>query len=374
VDGEERQTNDLVTPAVAALLAQPRRVGFYRAIEILERATPHAVRVGEEGPVGREAIRFRHDPSLSFSTSDVANIVLKKRHAADVVEGASSDQYFEVTTTFLGLTGTVSPLPAYFVEEVLNEDPDHPAQREFLDLFHHRILSFFYRAHTKYSFVTDYTSDSRDPWSRRSLCLAGFDGFAERLAITSLPIPQLLRLAPLLARRARTADGLVAVVADVMAKILDGAPVSVEQFVGRWMTIEERQLLRLGRANCTLGEDATVGRKVFDRGGKFRLTLGPMRRKSFEELQPGKPGLELLREVVTLYVRDPLEFDVELILAPGEAPSMRLGGNPQVASRLGLDSWLTVGADREVHMIVQVPQTTSSTAAESAGPAADTSL
>jgi len=371
VDGEERKTDDPLTPAVSALLAQPRRVGFYRAIEILERATPRAVRVGEEGPVGREAIRFRHDPSLSFSASDVTAIALKKRHVQDVAEGATSDQYFEVTTTFLGLTGTVSPLPAYFIEEVINEDPDHPAQREFLDLFHHRVLSVFYRAHAKYSFVTDYTSDSRDPWSRRALCLAGFDGFADRLAITSLPIPRLLRLAPLLARRARTADGLVAVVSDVMAQILNGAPVSVEQFVGRWMSIEERQLLRLGRANCTLGEDATVGRKVFDRGGKFRLTLGPMQRKSFEDLQPGKPGLELLREVVTLYVRDPLEFDVELILAPGEAPSMRLGGAAPVASRLGLDSWLTVGADREVHMIVQVPQATTSSVAEPAAAAAN---
>jgi len=179
VDGEERKTDDPLTPAVSALLAQPRRVGFYRAIEILERATPRAVRVGEEGPVGREAIRFRHDPSMSFSASDVTGITLRKRHHADVAEGAASDQYFEVTTTFLGLTGTVSPLPAYFIEEVINEDPDHPAQREFLDLFHHRVLSVFYRAHAKYSFITDYTSDSRDPWSRRALCLAGFDGFAD---------------------------------------------------------------------------------------------------------------------------------------------------------------------------------------------------
>jgi hypothetical protein len=91
--------------------------------------------------------------------------------------------------------------------------------------------------------------------------------------------------------------GLVAVLSDVLGKVLDGAPVNVDQFVGRWVAIEERQLLRLGVANTTLGEDATVGRKVFDRGGKFRVILGPLRRKAFEELQPGKAGLELLREV-----------------------------------------------------------------------------
>ena len=71
MDGEERKTDDSVTPSVAALLAQPRRVGFYRAVELLERATPNAVRIGDVGPAGREAIRFRHDPSLAFSASDV---------------------------------------------------------------------------------------------------------------------------------------------------------------------------------------------------------------------------------------------------------------------------------------------------------------
>lgn len=368
MDGEERKTDDSLSPAVTALLAAPRRVGFYRAIEILERATPTAVRVGELGPIGREGIRFRHDPSLAFSASDVTSIRVRKRDVGDVSEGgATADIFYEVTTTFLGLTGTVSPLPAYFIEEVVHEDADHPAQREFLDLFHHRVLSLFYRAHAKYSFVTDHTRDGRDLWSRRSLCLAGFDGFADRLAITSLPIYRLLRLAPLLARRSRTADGLVAVVADTLADVLNGAKVAVDQFVGRWVTIEERQLLRLGRANSTLGEDATVGRKVFDRGGKFRLILGPMRRRAFEALQPGKEGLERLREVVTLYVRDPLEFDVELILAPGEAPSMRLSGNTSDGSQLGRNSWLTVGADREVHMIVQVPQATTSSTAEPEG-------
>jgi predicted component of type VI protein secretion system len=65
---------------------------------------------------------------------------------------------------------------------------------------------------------------------------------------------------------------------------------------------------------------------------------------------------------VSFYVRDPLEFDVELILAPGETPSLRLAARPDDASRLGLDSWLTVNADRETRVIVPVPSVTSSAA------------
>lgn len=352
---------------VEIVLGSPRRVGFYRAVEILERATAAegAERVGGDGPVPREAIRFRHDASLSFASSDVSRIVARPRRVADGAEVAETPVY-EITTTFLGLTGTVSPLPSYMVEEVLNEDADHPAQREFLDIFHHRVLSLFYRAHSKYSYVTDYVSTSRDPWSLRILSLAGVDTWDGRPPVADMSLGMLLRLAPLLATRARTAAGLVAVVSDTLDPILQGAGVDIEQFVGRWVTIDARQLVRLGVANTTLGEDMVIGRRVFDRGGKFRLILGPLRRKAFQRFLPGGDGLVQLREVVSFYVRDPLEFDVELILAPGETPALRLASRPDDASRLGLDSWLTVNADRETRVIVPVPSVTSSAAGDSA--------
>jgi type VI secretion system protein ImpH len=141
-----------------------------------------------------------------------------------------------------------------------------------------------------------------------------------------------------------------------------GAPVDVKQFVGRWVPIDERQLLRLGRDNCTLGEDAVVGRKVFDRGGKFRIVLGPLENDSFRQFLPGARGLVQLRDLVMLYVRDPLEFDVELILA--KPPVLRLGSSADRASRLGLDSWLRASDSRETSMIVQVPSETSSSNAD----------
>lgn len=348
-----------MTALVGAVLANPRRVGFYRAIEIIERATPRHVRVGEYGPVLQESIRFKHDPSLNFSTNDVSEVAVRPRKVGETGDGPDGP-YYEVTTTFLGLTGTVSPLPTYFAEEILNEDPDNTAQRDFLDVFHHRVLSLFYRAHAKYAFITEYLSTSDDGWSKKSLALSGIDVFEGGRPPANLALGRFLRLTPLLATRSRTAAGLVAVVGDVLEDVLLGAKVAVEQFVGRWVTIEERQLLRLGVINTTLGVDATIGRRVFDRGGKFRLVLGPMKRKVFQRFLPGGDGLTQLKDLVTFYVRDPLDFDVELILAPGETPSLRLSSNPDEASRIGLDSWLTVGADRETRVIVPVPLNTIS--------------
>lgn len=360
---------------IEQLLASPRRVGFYRAVQILERATHDAQvegaappRVGDDGPPSRELLRFRHDPSLAFSTSDVSSIVARPRRLGETGDGPEGPVY-EITTTFLGLTGTVSPLPTYFAEEVLHEDPDHRAQRDFLDMFHHRVLSLFYRAHQRYSLTTEHLSSSRDLWSLRMLALAGVDAFDGKKPPVGLSLPKLLRLSPLLATRARTAAGMVACVKDVMDDVLTGAPVNIEQFVGRWVTIDEKQLLKLGVVNTTLGVDATVGRKVFDRGGKFRLILGPLKRAAFQRFLPGGDALPRLRELVTFYTRDPLEFDLELVLAPGETPSLRLSSREDGASRLGLDTWVTVGADRETRVIVPVPLQTGPEEGES--PASD---
>ena len=45
--------------------------------------------------------------------------------------------------------------------------------------------------------------------------------------------------------------------------------------------------------------------------------------------------------------------DVELVLAPGSTPPLRLG--LEDPSRLGLDSWLGVVRDRETRIQVQIP-------------------
>jgi type VI secretion system protein ImpH len=112
------------------------------------RARHQGAAHGDYGPVNEESIRFRHDPSLTFATSDVSSIKARPRRAGETGDGPDEPVY-EITTTFLGLTGTVSPLPTYMAEEVLHEDHDRPAQREFLDVFHHRIISLFYRAHAR---------------------------------------------------------------------------------------------------------------------------------------------------------------------------------------------------------------------------------
>ena len=153
--------------------------------------------MGELGPVLQEQIRFRHDPSLGFSSGDVSDVVLRQVPVQEDDELARRP-LFEVVTTFLGLTGSASPLPMYVAEEVAQEDPDRPVRREFLDLFHHRLLSLLFRIESRYRVTTELTSTCDDQWSRRILALAGFDTF-EQAWPGKLPAWRMLRIAPILA-------------------------------------------------------------------------------------------------------------------------------------------------------------------------------
>lgn len=356
-------------PLVKLLLETAPRRRFFSVVSLLERLTPDAPRAGGLGPVTEEMIRFRHHHLLEFAAGDVASVELKHVHSDPADELSPMRPLFEVTTTFLGLTGSASPLASYFLEEVLFEDPDEPAQREFLDLFHHRLISLFWRVSMRTDPMREHATGLTDPWSKRMLAVAGFDLY-EREYGGKLPTWRLLRLAPLLARRARTAEALRAAVRDTFGIELGDGDVEVLQFVGGRIPVEPEQRMRLGIANGTLGHNAVLGARIFDRASKFRLRIGPLGYETYRRFLPGGDHLETLEELVSLFCRDPLDYDVELLLDSKGKNTFRLGGAKP--SKLGTDSWLGSSTQQETRVIVEIaqdsgPDSLSDSAVASAG-------
>ncbi|SEU13849.1 type VI secretion system protein ImpH [Myxococcus fulvus] len=328
----ERPTDDLLK-AVQRLSERPGQWAFRPLVALLERMTSEAVPVGGTGPVVEEAIRFRHDPSLTFSAGDVSRI----RVVPPSGELDGSSHVVEVMTTFLGLTGAVSPLPDYIPEEIAQEDPDSARRRDFLDLFHHRLLSLLYRALSRYSLQAETTREGSDVWSQRLLSLAGLDTY-ERPYPGALTSAQLLRLAPLLAVRARTAGTLELALTDVLAPVLGEAKVSLRQFSGHWVDIEADNRMRLGRTNTNLSRTALLGSKMFDRSGRFDIHIAPLEGEVYRRLMPEGDLSPVVREVVDLVVRDPLDCSLVLGVREAELPRFRLA--TQSPSRLGQDCYL----------------------------------
>ena len=123
--------------------------------------------IGRSASVADEPLRFRPDLSLAHPSSDVSSV--------ERITGPDGEDRLLVETTFLGLYGTMSPLPSSYAEDVLHDHSEESLVRGFLDIFHHRLIALFYRCWKKYRHHVQYRKGAQDEFSRRLLSLAGLD-------------------------------------------------------------------------------------------------------------------------------------------------------------------------------------------------------
>lgn len=302
------------------LLDEGYRFNFFQVVRLLEILEPDAPGPGETNE--RERIELLPSPALVFPPTDVKRI--ERLDAGRI----------RLRVTFHGLYGIDSPLPYYFYERLATEAPETDTLREFLDIFNHRFYAFLYRAWKKYRPALHHRPDGSDAASRRFLALTGLGTPHAADEVPGPPL-RLAALAGLMGPRTRNAAGLEALVRDVF----DGVPVRVIENVGRWVPMPTRQGLG-GRLR--LGENTTVGERVYDRSGKFRLCLGPMDVEQYLAFLPGGDEAKALARLVRLYAPDPLDFDVELRIRSEDLPETRLGAP---SARLGLTT--SAGRPRE---------------------------
>ena len=171
------------------------------------------------------------------------------------------------------------------------------------------------------------------------LCLLGL-GTSGMAQATGLDPISLLATAGVLASRHRTEVGL----AGLIAAQFPGHDVRIEPCVERRAAVPPDQRMKLGRSGSGLGQDAYLGESVHDRSGRFRIVIGPLTEAQFRALLPGQPELLRLARLVRLYLADPLEFELVLVLRAEEVPAFRL--RPRAELPLGAMSWIQPRGDR----------------------------
>jgi type VI secretion system protein ImpH len=326
MDAEDRTPDDSL---IGFIIRKGRTFSFFQLVQLLERNLKPAVRVGGVGPASKESMRFRPDSSLAFPTSDIAQI--EPLHGPD-----ASSPLVRIDTTFLGLYGSTSPLPMFYTEDILWNEQEMESVRAFQDIFHHRLISFFYRSWAKYRYEIEFETGGKDDISRRMFGFIGLGtkGLREN---ANLPSVRLIRYAGLLSQQPLSASALEGILSD----FFDDAPVNVEPCTGRWVTIRHEQRCALGRRHSRLGEDATLGEKVFSRGGSFLISIGPIGIEIFRSFLPDGENFRMLDALVKMVVKDRLEFDVELLIRGDEIPRAQLiSEDPE---RLGWTTWLSSG-------------------------------
>jgi len=339
--GAENRTPDHTL--VETLVEKAWRFSFFQLVRLLERHAKPAARVGGRGPASDEVVRLRPEAALGFPASDVAGLKLIR------APGKTAQRY-QITTGFLGLYGSTSPLPSFYSEEILWADPDNNRVRDFLDIFHHRLISLFYRCWCKYRYHIEFEHGKDDPFTPRLFALIGL-GTPALGEAAGVPHPErFIHFAGLFHQQPRSASALE----NVLSDYFDDLPVHVDQCTGRWISVSPAQRASLGRSNCRLGEDCTIGSRVFGRRGSYRVVIGPVKYEQFLGFLPDQQNHRTLRNIAEFFVNDRLEFDVAVRASCWPRSRLLSQGSPQAMSRLGWTSWLSSdppGQDKELTVV-----------------------
>lgn len=267
-----------------------------------------------------EAVHFRASASLAFPLCDVES--LTKNAAGQYV----------MTTTFMGLAGSSSPLPGYYLDDMAWSQAQEggSATADFLNLFSHRWTQFLYHIWRKYNWHISFCNGGTDIISQRMFALIGLGNprVRERLDICHC---KLLPYAGTLAGPGRSPQ----VICDLVSDCFDLPDVTLEGWQLRKVVIPPDQLTRLGgsepdsEGNVTgksaLGGNFTLGTHVPERSGKFMLCINNLSLERYLTFLPEGEEYLPLTTFVSFVLRDQLAWDLRLGLASGEASGMRLG-------------------------------------------------
>lgn len=295
---------------------------FFQLVELLNRLDGTDQERDLDRQPGCENIRFKACASLGFPSSDVLQF-----------ERDNSGRH-ELEVAFLGLHGSQSPMPGYYLDSLAWEY----AQGEqrlglFLDFFHHRLLTLLHRIWRKYRYHIRFQEDGEDGFSRLIFSLLGM-GNQALCHEQPLNRARMFSYAGLLASPARSPD----VVATLVAHCFELTDVEVIGWQRRKVAVHPDQQNRLGRACSTLGGDFVIGDKVNDCAGKFLLKLNGLSFSQFLGFLPGGENFHGLVSFVSFVLRDQLAWDLRLGFGLGQVSGLRLGEDPR--TRLGWNTFL----------------------------------
>ncbi|MEO1498466.1 MAG: type VI secretion system baseplate subunit TssG [Planctomycetota bacterium] len=331
----------------ARLAERAPRYEFFRAVRSLLLAGGGEPVGGDAAP-GAEVVRFVSHASITFPGSQVVRFQDPPRgEKADATRRSPA----EMTVTFLGLTGPAGVMPRHYTEELMARvrGKDY-ALRDFLGMFDHRLVSFFYRAWEKHrvgALLEDAeSSGERDRFTAAVSALVAL-GPAPARERFEFHDRLFLYYSGIFSRSSRSESCLRRLLQEHL-----GVAVAIRQFVGHWLRVERADQTSLPSLaakgqNCRLGLDSIAGERVWDVQSRFRVQLGPMGYDQFRRLMPNGDAFLTVGQLVRSYVGPGYDYDVQPVLRRDEIPACRLGDErpDAVGPRLGWNTWvLTHGA------------------------------
>ena len=354
----DRMPSHLVT-LLNQLEETPYAFDFFQAVRRLDCAYPDKPQTGQSSRAVDDPVRFGQEASMAFAPATLQALEQPQGRPPRLIQ------------RFFGLLGPQGPLPLHLTEYVRDRFRNHDDYTllRFLDVFHHRLISLFYRAWARVRPTVSLDQPTSDRFGDYvgSLFGHGMRSLAGRDAFSDLPRRY---FAGLLSCQTKHVEGLLAILSGYF-----GLPVRIEEFVGQWIELPVNSRCLLGMTAASLGVNTTVGSNVWDCQQKFRVVFGPLTLQEYYRMLPGgsqlsadastkeelsldgqagasldapnagnvrecasRSGVSLDRLIaaVRAYVGDELQWDLKLILGRKFVPPLGLG----IVGRLGWSSWV----------------------------------
>jgi len=299
----------------------PYKFGFYSALRQLECRYHQQARLGKTVRPLDDIVRLGQTPTTIFAPSTLS-------------ECRYEDDLLHLSVYFFGVFGSNGPLPLHLTEYARHRSRNakDEAMIYFMDIFHHRMLSLFYRAWANKEPTVHYDRPDTDRFHTYIGSLLGI-GMPALQNRDSMPDNSKLHFAAHLASTPHHAEGLSSIL-----KAFFKVPVQIEEFVGEWLKIPKYSQIQLGmnQEGGLLGQNTTLGQCSWQRQYKFRLLIGAMDLAEYEKLLPDKSKLKLISSIIKNYLGYEMNWDIRLILKKKQRPCTVLGNYGQ----LGLTSWI----------------------------------
>lgn len=328
-------TDGAAAPALTRLSRIIREYSLFQAVlQVIKRLRDAHPLLDDDALY--DLLEFQANPGLGFPGHDIDRVEFFVEH---------EQLRARLRLNVLGLCGAGSPLPAFYGEQAYGDGAGGNATRDFLDVFHHRLQRLMLPIWRKYRYRACFQAGASDAFSEQMFALIGLRGRQIR-SVAQLNCKRLLPYLGLLGLRAHSA----AMIETVLRYYFKHPRLFIEQWVLRTVVIADSQRNRLGAANSVLGHDQVLGSQVADRSGKFRVHLQGLRWQQLHGFLPTGADYPLLCSLVRLTARDPLAYDLRLVLAKEEIRPLHIGEHN--VCRLGWTSWL---AHEYADGVVMVP-------------------
>ncbi|MBT0518405.1 type VI secretion system baseplate subunit TssG [Morganella morganii] len=298
---------------------EPWKSGFISLMRAVTAKYPDMPPVGTASRPRQEPYRLGQTPNMAFAPREIADI-------------SHDGNLCHIDLYSLGIWGPQGAMPVNFTEQAfIRLEHQDTLLRDFVNIFHHRALSLFYR---NWFVSQDVATLDRKDDERFSFYIGALIGLVpDEICNSVLPTHARLSSASHLIREARNPEGLAGAL-----EYYFGIRVELREFTKQWIFLETSDQTRMGDLNSSLllSEGAILGNTVQDRQHKFSLVLGPLTLEQYMRFSLWGEDLPILKEWVRSFVGFEYAWDVQLVLAPYAVPKANLDGSHQ----LGYAAWL----------------------------------